>query len=192
MNKAHKEFLASPDWARMLETDLLPWLERAADLGDDVLEVGPGPGLTTDLLRQRVAKVTAVEIDDELVTALRQRLAGTNVDVIRADATNTGLEANRFSAAACFSMLHHVPSADLQDAVFAEVSRVLRPNGMFLAVDSLDVDLIRQFHSDDVFVPVNPQTLGDRLEAVGFSDVSLEVGEFELRFTAIKTGIENH
>jgi SAM-dependent methyltransferase len=192
MNNAHKEFLASPDWARMLETDLLPWLERAADLGDDVLEVGPGPGLTTDLLRQRVAKVTAVEIDDELATALRQRLAGTNVDVIRADATNTGLEANRFSAAACFSMLHHVPSADLQDAVFAEVSRVLRPNGMFLGVDSLDVDLIRQFHSDDVFVPVNPQTLGDRLEAVGFSDVSLEVGEFELRFTAIKTGIENH
>jgi SAM-dependent methyltransferase len=192
MNNAHKEFLASPDWARMLETDLLPWLERAADLGDDVLEVGPGPGLTTDLLRQRVAKVTAVEIDDELATALRQRLADTNVDVIRADATNTGLEANRFSAAACFSMLHHVPSADLQDAVFAEVSRVLRPNGMFLGVDSLDVDLIRQFHSDDVFVPVNPQTLGDRLEAVGFSDVSLEVGEFELRFTAIKTGIENH
>jgi SAM-dependent methyltransferase len=191
MNKAHKEFLASPDWARMLETDLLPWLERVADLGDDVLEVGPGPGLTTDLLRQRAAKVTAVELDDELATALRQRLAGTNVDVVRADATNTGLEANRFSAAACFSMLHHVPSADLQDAVFAEVSRVLRPSGMFLGVDSLDVDLIRQFHSDDVFVPVNPDTLGDRLEAVGFSDVSVEVGEFELRFKAIKTAIKN-
>jgi SAM-dependent methyltransferase len=191
MNKAHKEFLASPDWARMLETDLLPWLERVADLGDDVLEVGPGPGLTTDLLRQRAAKVTAVELDDELATALRQRLAGTNVDVVRADATNSGLEANRFSAAACFSTLHHVPSADLQDAVFAEVSRVLRPNGMFLGVDSLDVDLIRQFHSDDVFVPVNPDTLGDRLEAVGFSDVSVEVGEFELRFRAIKTAIKN-
>jgi len=47
-----KEFLASPDWARMLETDLLPWLGRVADLGDDVLEVGPGPGLTTDKLRR--------------------------------------------------------------------------------------------------------------------------------------------
>ena len=53
MNRSHLDFLASPAWARMLETDLLPWLVGVADLGDDVLEVGPGPGLTTDLLRAR-------------------------------------------------------------------------------------------------------------------------------------------
>ena len=50
MNKAHLEFLASPVWAEMLQTELLPWLAQVADLGDYVLEVGPGPGLTTDIL----------------------------------------------------------------------------------------------------------------------------------------------
>jgi len=34
----------------MLERDLLPWVASVTDLGDDVLEVGPGPGLTTELL----------------------------------------------------------------------------------------------------------------------------------------------
>ena len=82
MNESHLLFLASPEWARMLEAELLPWIEAAGNLGDDVLEIGPGPGLTTDLLRQRVRRVTAVEIDPSLGEPLRDRLGGTNVDVI--------------------------------------------------------------------------------------------------------------
>jgi len=35
---------------------------------DDVSEIGPGPGFTTDVLRQRVAHLTAVEIDDVLAS----------------------------------------------------------------------------------------------------------------------------
>ena len=36
MNEGHLKFLASPEWAQMLETDLLPWALGVADLGDDV------------------------------------------------------------------------------------------------------------------------------------------------------------
>src|SRR5256885_5752257 len=123
----------------MLETDLLPWLEGVADLGDDVLEVGPGPGLKTDLLRARAAKVTAIELDDQLASALAERLAGTNVDVVHGDATRSGLPPDRFSAATCFSMLHHMPVPDLQDQLFAELRRVLRPGGAFVGVDARDL-----------------------------------------------------
>ncbi len=186
MNKAHREFLASPDWARMLENDLLPWLESVAELGDDVLEVGPGPGLTTDLLRTRTSKVTAVELDSALASSLTERLAGTNVTVIEADAADSGLDADRFSAATCFSMLHHVPSAEHQDRVFTEVFRVLRPGGVFIALDSVDSELIRSFHEDDIFVPIDPNTLGDRLGAIGFEDVGVDVDDFQQRFTAVK------
>jgi SAM-dependent methyltransferase len=186
MNQAHLDFLASPDWARMLETDLLPWLLEAGDLGDDVLEVGPGPGLTTDLLRGRVAKLTAVEADTRLAAALAARLAGTNVDVVHADATASGLPAGRFSAVTCFSMLHHMPSPSLQDRLFAELHRVLRAGGAFLGVDSLDSEPIRQFHVEDVFVPVDPATLRTRLETVGFAGVRVETGAFEFRFRATK------
>ena len=186
MNRAHREFLASPDWARMLETDLLPWLETIGDLGDDVLEIGPGPGLTTDILRRRVPRVTAVEIDDELASALAQRLNGTNVEVVHGDASRSGLASDRFSTATCFSMLHHVPSPKIQDEVFAEVARVLRAGGMFVAVDSANHDVIRSFHEDDTFVPLDPEALPARLERAGLGDVHIDVGEYELRFHARK------
>ena len=53
MNQAHLEFCSSPEWARLVEDELLPWVLDGCELGDDLLEVGPGPGLTTDVLRGR-------------------------------------------------------------------------------------------------------------------------------------------
>ena len=170
----------------MLETDLLPWLRSVGDLGDDVLEIGPGPGLTTDLIKEMVPRLTAVEIDEQLAGSLSARMKGTNVMVINGDATQTGLDADRFSAATCFSMLHHVPAVDMQDRVFAEVSRVLRPGGIFAVVDSLDIEAIRGGHVDDIFVPVDPETLGARLKAVGFSDSVITIGSYEFRAHAFK------
>jgi SAM-dependent methyltransferase len=186
MNEGHLTFLASPEWARMLETDLLPWLEGEVDLGDDVLEVGPGPGLTTDLLRERTARLTAVEVDPSLAEALTARLSGTGVEVIHGDASSTNLPSDRFSAATCFSMLHHVPGPDLQDRIFSELCRVLRPGGVFVGVDSRDLDAIRAGHIGDVFVPVDPDTFAARLEAAGFSNVTIEIGDYQIRFTARK------
>jgi SAM-dependent methyltransferase len=188
MNRAHLEFLASSDWARRLEADLLPWIEQVADLGDDVLEVGPGPGLTTDLLRTRTRRLTAVEIDDELAAALGRRLAGANVEVVAGDATDLPLPGDRFTAATCFSMLHHVPSAGAQDRVLAEIHRVLRPGATLFATDARDLDVLRGFHDDDVFVPLDEETIVPRLQAAGFVDVDLDVGDYELRFTARKPG----
>jgi SAM-dependent methyltransferase len=185
MNEAHLRYLSSPEWAHMLETDLLPWV-LSRDLGDNVLEVGPGPGLTTDLLRQRVATVTAVEIDVDLAHQLAHRLAGSNVSVLHADASNTGLPAGTFSAVTCFSMLHHMRSQNDQDRLFAEVHRVLRPGGKFLGVDSLDIPLIRDFHVDDTFNPVSPETLGERLEAAGLEDIRIDRDDYQVRFAASK------
>lgn len=185
MNKHHLEFLASPGWAAWLDAEVVPWLDTL-ELGDDLLEVGPGPGLTTDLLRERAAHVTALELDDDLYAQLAARLAGTNVDVVHGDASDTGLPSDTYSAAACFAMLHHVPSPELQDSVFAEMQRVLRPGGLFVGTDAVDLDFIRAGHDDDVFVPIPPEEFGPRLQAAGFRDVDIHVGDFELRFFATK------
>jgi ubiquinone/menaquinone biosynthesis C-methylase UbiE len=192
MNKRHLDHLASPEWAEALRRDLLPWLESAIQLGEDVLEIGPGPGLTTDLLRQRVGAVTAVEVDADLATDLKARLAHTNVEVIWADATELPLPDDRFSAATCFSMLHHVPTEAAQDRVFDELHRVLRPGGAFVATDSLDTERIREAHVDDTYVPLDPTTLESRLRAVGFTHITLtRSGEYrergdQIRVTALK------
>jgi SAM-dependent methyltransferase len=186
MNEAHLQLLASPRWAALLERDLLPWVESVADLGDDLLEVGPGPGLTTDLLRQRTARLTAVEFDPSLAAALADRLGGANVEVINGDASRLAFPDGRFSAAACFAVLHHVPSAALQDEVFRELFRVLRPGGALVASDAYDNERTRQHHVDDLFVPLDPQTLPDRLGAAGFTDIAIEPAAYDLRFHARK------
>jgi SAM-dependent methyltransferase len=186
MNDRHLTYLASPEWAQTVQEELLPWVEAAGDLGDDVLEIGPGPGITTDLLRRRVRRITAVELDPSLGEPLRDRLAGTNVEVIVADATRAGLRRDHFSAAACFSVLHHMPSSEHQDLLFAELHRVLRPGGIFVGQDSLDLEMIRLGHADDTFTPVDPEDLGERLAAVGFSDTETDILGFHFRFVSRK------
>ena len=186
VNLGHLQFLASPEWARMLESELLPWVEAAGNLGDDVLEIGPGPGLTTDLLRRRVSRVTAVEVDPTLGQALKERLAGTNVDVIVADATQADLRGSGFSAAACFSVLHHMTTTEEQDRLFAEIHRVLRPGGIFVGQESLDLEMIRAGHADDTFNPVDPERLGERLSNVGFGPTEIDILGYHYRFVSRK------
>jgi len=187
MNEAHLQILASDEWAAHLADELLPWVESVTAIAGHVVEVGAGPGLTTDLLRARADRVTAIELDPALAGALAERLAGTNVDVRNVDAADTGLDGDRFTVAACFSMLHHVPTAEHQDRIFAELHRLLRPGGALVAVDGLEDPDLRAFHEDDTFVPIDPDTLPGRLGSAGFVDVVVELdGPRHMRFHARK------
>jgi SAM-dependent methyltransferase len=186
VNETHLRYLASPQWAAAVRDELLPWVLGPEDLGDDCLEVGPGPGVTTDLLRARAGRLTAVELDPALAGTLADRLAGTNVDVVNADATSMPFETDRFSGAICLTMLHHVPSAALQDRLFAEVARVLRPGASLLGSDSIEAPEVRAGHDGDIFVPVDPDQLGRRLVAAGFEQPQVETKGTRVRFAARK------
>ena len=76
MNWFHRQVCRSSRWRRRLEANLLPWALQGVDLGDDVLEVGPGPGVTTDLLRGRTRRLTALELDAAAAAALHKRQRG--------------------------------------------------------------------------------------------------------------------
>jgi SAM-dependent methyltransferase len=184
MNRTHLELCSSAEWAEAVERWIIPWVLDSVDLGDDVLEVGPGPGLTTDLLRLRVARLTAVEIHPELAASLKARLDGTNVEVICADATETNLLGDRFTGAVCLTMLHHVPTTELQDRLFSEIRRLIRPGGVLAGQDSLASDELRQLHIDDTYLPVDPAGLADRLENAGFVGVEVDTNEYAVRFRA--------
>jgi SAM-dependent methyltransferase len=190
VNTEHLRLCASAEWARLVADDLLPWVlgedRRSGDhvLGDDVLEIGAGPGLVTDLLVERAPRVTAIEIDPELASALRARMSGRPVEVITADATAMPLPAGRFSAAACFTMLHHIPDAAGQDRALAEVARVLRPGGVLLGTDGQDTPARRALHVDDVFTPIDPDVLPARLAAAGFAEAGVESNGDRFRFNA--------
>jgi len=166
----------------MIEEIVLPQAVQRHDLGDDVLEIGPGFGFVTNVLRGTTERLTAVEIDPGLASALRARLTGTNVDVVDGDATALELADDRFTAAVSLNMLHHVPTAEDQDRIFQELSRVLRPDGLLVAADAMPRNEYDEFHEGDTYNPIDPTSLAARLAAAGFHDV--EIGEFDLGWTA--------
>jgi ubiquinone/menaquinone biosynthesis C-methylase UbiE len=171
MNEAHEELCSSDEWGAYLATEVVPRAIGAADLGDHLLEIGPGFGMATDVLRGQVERITAVDASDDYVAKLAERLEGTNVHVEVGDATGMRYDDATFTSAASFTMLHHIATRSSQDALFAEVARVLRPGGTFVGADSLDGEGFRAFHEGDVCNPVDPQELPMRLKAAGFSDV---------------------
>lgn len=184
MNKAHLEFCSSDEWAESIRKWIIPGALANVQLGDDVLEIGPGPGRTTDILKDMAPRLTAVEIDPDLAAQLAERLAGTNVEVVHADATALPLPDKRFSAALSFTMLHHVPSIEEQDRLFAEVVRVLRPGGVLAGVDSHDSEPFRAMHVDDICVPLDPATLEERLTRAGFAQVKVDDNPHVVQFWA--------
>lgn len=186
VNERHLQILSSRAWAQLLSDDVLPWVTATTNLGDHLLEVGPGPGLTTDLLRGLVARVTAVEVDPTLAQPLKARMAGTNVTVLNVSAAALPFGDNTFSAAACFAVLHHVPSGSEQDQVLSEILRVLRPGGTLIGSDGYDDAGTRAAHADDTFVPLDPDQLRHRLEGLAFTEVSLDRGAYDYRFRACK------
>lgn len=177
MNENHAQLCPSPEWAQYIQDVVLPALTRDVDLGTTMLEIGPGPGAATGWLASRVATLTAVELDADAARLLADRHAGTNVEVVTGDATELGYPAASFDSVGCFTMLHHVPTAALQNAIFAEGFRVLRPGGVFIGSDSLASDDLHQFHAGDTYNPVEPGSLLIRLQTLGFAPVTVSVDD---------------
>ncbi len=182
MNLVHRLMCSSNSWRRTVESRVIPWVLEDLDIGSNVLEVGPGPGVTTELLHYRVSHLTCVEIDPGFADSLSRRMNGTNVTVVCQDASRMSFPDATFDGALSFTMLHHVPSAALQDRLLAEVARVLRPGGVFAGVDSVYSRGFRLLHLFDTMVVVDPAAFPKRLEAAGFVDVQVDVNPYAFRF----------
>ena len=161
----------------------MPWALGDLDLGDDVLEIGPGPGMGTDALRKSCSRLTSIEVDQRLADSLAERMEGSNGSGVHADATDMSLEDRSFSGAVAFTMLHHVPSPELQDRLFAETHRVLRPGGLFVGTDSVWSPAFALIHLFDTLLPVDPDALEGRLQSAGFERITVRraAGSFSFR-----------
>jgi ubiquinone/menaquinone biosynthesis C-methylase UbiE len=186
MNWPHAVICSSGWWARTVERELLPWGLAGVDLGDDVLEIGPGFGATTRVLARRPGSLTVLELSRSYCERLRRKLDG-EVEVVQADATAMPFADDRFSGVVCFTMLHHVPSPELQNRLLAEVSRVLRPGGVFAGTDSLGTGrAFKLLHVHDTLVPVAPRELPARIARAGLIEPRVDEGGGSFRFRARK------
>ena len=66
MNRLHRWYCRLGHWKRKIRDEILPWTLRDIELRDSVLEIGPGPGVTTDWLRNRAKNFECLEIDPRL------------------------------------------------------------------------------------------------------------------------------
>jgi SAM-dependent methyltransferase len=186
MNEGHM-VCDSHEWRTAVRDEMIPWAVGEMDLGDDVLEIGPGYGATTDVFAGLLPRLTSVEIDPVLAARLQARYVDTHVEVMLGDATQLSFPDERFSAAVCFSMLHHVPSPVLQDRLFAETARVLSPGSPIIAVDGVESDAVRAFHEGDTYQPIDPTTLEARLITAGFTDVEIRLNDYGWAAVARRT-----
>jgi SAM-dependent methyltransferase len=177
---------STPEWAEFLESEVLEPLTAGVELGEEMLELGPGPGAATRWLRQRVGRLVALELDPEAAERLAEELAGTNVAVEVGDCTQVPFPDESFDSVGSFTMLHHLPTAQEQFRTLCEAFRVLRPDGVLVGADSLASQGLHEFHEGDTYNPIDPARLLVFLQATGFGRVTVSVGD-GLLFTARKT-----
>jgi ubiquinone/menaquinone biosynthesis C-methylase UbiE len=108
---------------------------RAAGLGpgQEVLEVGCGPGFFTIPAAKIVGEsghVVALDVSALAIQAVERKIQGeavANVEILLADAANTGLPDERFDVIFVFGFAH---SKGDRDRIFQELHRLLKPQGV--------------------------------------------------------------
>lgn len=203
MNKLENWFCATSFWQRITEGRLLPWLLEGEDLGEHLLEIGAGAGAATPELCRRARRVTSVDYSREFAVALAAKNrwsisngasmdaqegqnSGTGVvqkekspsrhsslSALRCDAARLPFASGTFSSAIAVLVLHHLLSEEQQDLAFAEIHRVLRPGGIFLALEIADGILYRLVHVCSTFTAVSPASIEGRMLDAGFSQVRI-------------------
>jgi ubiquinone/menaquinone biosynthesis C-methylase UbiE len=192
VNRFENWFCASSYWRRMTRKQVIPWLLSGTDLGEHVLEIGAGPGAATEELRKHAGRVTSLEYNHAFAAGLLERIPSANGDVLQGDAAALPFREKTFSAAVAVLVLHHLKLPELQERAFAEVFRVLRPGGVFLAVEIQDGWLQRIGHFRSTFVPVRPSSVPQRLAALGFSSVSVDFLRGAYRLRALRARNADH
>lgn len=188
MNRFENWFCGSSVWRFVTERKLLPWIVSGYPLGDHVLEVGAGPGATTDELLRRAARVTSLEFDSAFVARLaeKHKHKDSRVTVVQGDAASLPFPDNSFSSVVAVLVLHHLRSREQQDRAFQEFHRVLRPGGMFFAFEIRDGWLHRVGHYKSTFVPVAPASTFGRLSLAGFSRIAVDIQRSAFRIAALR------
>ena len=159
-------------------------LEGSSVAGCKVLDIGCGLGAIDELLVREhgASSVVGVDIDPELVERMQARMVraglGDRIDGRRVDGGPLPFEAAGFDVVFSKDSLVQIPD---KAAIFAEILRVLRPGGRFIASDGLrggsgaySPEMIEFFRLEGI--AYNMASLDESaaaLRAAGFRDVQI-------------------
>jgi SAM-dependent methyltransferase len=175
----------TPDVANQRDKVLAMLAPRA---GEAALDIGCGPGLTTQALAQQIGatgKVIGVDIAAPMLAIALKRCENLpQVSFSQCDILSMPYENASFDIALATQVYEYVEAID---AALVELARVIRPGGRVLLVDT-DWESCVWASSDDVRMrrvidtwnqhipePQLPRTLKQRMERAGFDDVKVDV-----------------
>lgn len=119
-----EEWTKSAEWKRAI---LEGFLEPNVPAGGAVVEIGPGGGRWTDVLRQRCAQVTVVDVSDRALQLCRDRFADSpNIEYLLADGGALAIPDASADAVWSYDVFVHINPVDAQ-RYFREFARILKP-----------------------------------------------------------------
>jgi SAM-dependent methyltransferase len=115
--------------------DLATWDDLASAGGGPVAELGAGTGRVALRLARNGHEVTAVDAEEPLLAALRERAAadGLQVDTVCADARRLALDAAFGAVLAPMQLVHLLGGPEGRVAMLVAARRHLQPGGTFAA-----------------------------------------------------------
>jgi ArsR family transcriptional regulator len=137
-----------------------------------VLDAGCGDGFLTEVLKDRFARIVAVDHSPERLAEARRRVEGARVGFEQGELDALPLAAQSQDAVFLILVLHHVPEVG---TALAEAFRVLRPGGRLVVADLAphDEEVLRD-RMGDLRLGLDPVDLAARLEAAGFVEVGTQ------------------
>jgi ubiquinone/menaquinone biosynthesis C-methylase UbiE len=121
---------------------ILPVLKRLTSREGRWLEIGCGAGSATRAVLETFpkARVTALDLSSSYLKVAQDALRHyDHVDFIQGDAADLEFKDSAFDAIYSVYMLHELPM-DVREKVVREAYRVLKPGGLLIFADSLQID----------------------------------------------------
>ena len=130
---------------------------RALDPAEQVLDLGCGTGLLTELLAAGGRSVVGVDLSGEMLAVARRRCRrfGGRVRFVQADFCRLDSMRDRGAAVMCGDVPNHIKSRRMLGAMFRTAWRCLRPGGLF-AFETLNEFCFESYWDDRTYFLEGP------------------------------------
>ena len=169
----------------MRELILRP-LNQSKDKANDILEIACGTGAATEIMSEEMTRshITATDLSEEYIHYAKTKRPLNNVAYQVADGENLKFESNQFDIVYHVFLCHELPSK-VRLKVLEEQLRVVKPGGMCIIVDSLQLadkpvidevlmDFPRYYH-EPFYTNYIKSPLEKTLKEIGAKDIKIEL-----------------
>lgn len=130
----YAEAFANDLLALPLDRKVLDKVVQLIPAGESVLDLGCGPGQVGQYLAERGLLVVGMDLAQQMLQVARRRIGIGRIAC--ADMRSMPFRSGAFSGVAAYYSIHNLPRPSLPTA-FAEIHRILKPSGWFVAATHL-------------------------------------------------------